>query len=131
MKRSHGSSYRSTMKALRYTALGLVTTLLACRSAHLATGPAPAAPAAAPAPSFGAADVDRALGAEWRKRGIVASPRVDDERFLRRVTLDVVDRIPTLEEIERFGSDRSEARRANVVRSLLASPAYADHWTNY
>jgi hypothetical protein len=78
-----------------------------------------------------AADVDRAIGAEWHKRGIAASPRVDDLAFLRRVTLDVIGRIPTALEIERFESDRSEGKRDAVVRSLLASPAYADRWTSY
>jgi hypothetical protein len=118
------------MKALRWTAYGLAAALLSCHSAHPLPGPvAPAASSAAS--TFGAADVDRALRAEWQKRGVVPSPRVDDEGFLRRVTLDIAGRIPTLSEIERFEADRSEARRANVVRSLLASPAYADHWTNY
>jgi len=129
---SYGSSMgpRSRTNGRWWAVLGLAAALFSCRSARLGSGQAatPAVVAASPAaPAFGPADVDRALGAEWRKRGIVASPGVDDERFLRRVTLDIVGRIPTLGEIERFESDRSGGRRANVVRSLLGSPAYADH----
>jgi hypothetical protein len=124
---------RTEIRAPRSAILGIAAILLSCRSAQLGTVKTAAQPPAAPseAPAFGAADVDRALDAEWRKRGVVASPGVDDLAFLRRVTLDVIGRIPTAPEIERFESDRSEGRREAVVRSLLASPSYADHWTNY
>jgi hypothetical protein len=140
MKQGEPSSYEASMgPRIRpgngWAALGLALTLASCRSTtHLRTQVA-VAPAAAELsserPAFGATDIDRAFEAEWKRRGIVASPPVDDERFLRRVTLDIIGRIPKVEEIERFASDPSVDRRAAVVQSLIASPEYADHWTNY
>src|SRR5439155_7169470 len=108
MKRGPRSSYGSDVDRratsfgfLASTGLGLALALVSCRSAHV--GSPPAAPTAVRAPSvpeLAAGDVDRMLEEQWRARGVVASPRVDDERFLRRVTLDIVGRIPTVDEIE-------------------------------
>jgi hypothetical protein len=117
-----------------WACLACAVALFACRSASSPVARAPAAAAAAPSaapPGLAAADVDRMLATEWRKRNIVPSSAVDDERFLRRVSLDIIGRIPTLEEMDRFESDRSEWRRRKVVATLLASPGYAEHWTNY
>ncbi len=116
----------------RTLAIGLALAALSCRSAEPSKSVAQTLPRTpAVAASFGAADIDRALGAEWQKRGLAAAPRVDDHGFLRRAFLDVVGRIPTLDEIAKFESDRSVARRANLVTALVATPGYADHWTNY
>ena len=50
--------------------------------------------------------------------------------FLRRVTLDVAGRIPTLDEAERFLADRAPDKRARLVDGLLAGPDYAEHWAD-
>jgi len=118
----------------RWVGLGLAAVnALSCRSNGTpAREPqASALPRPAPAPRFGAADVDRRLRDEWHAQGITPAARVDDARFLRRVYLDVIGRIPSVDEIQHYDADASEGRRANVVEALLASPGYADHWTNY
>ncbi len=54
-----------------------------------------------------------------------------DADFLRRVSLDVVGRIPTPREIERFLADPPESRRTAAIERLLADPGWADHWVGY
>lgn len=60
-----------------------------------------------------------------------ASPAViDDEPFLRRVSLDIIGRQPTTAEIDRFVADPSADKRAAVVDRLLDSPEYGSNWAN-
>lgn len=56
---------------------------------------------------------------------------VDDEAFLRRVTLDVVGRIPTEEERERFLTETHPAKRPLLVDRLLESPEFGQNWATY
>ena len=69
-----------------------------------------------------------------RLLGIDASSdlkRVDDVRFFRRVSLDLVGRQPTLEEYRAFVKDTSPNRREETVERLLASPDFGKNWGNY
>lgn len=59
------------------------------------------------------------------------APVVDDAWFLRRVTLDLVGRQPTLEELRTFLDDTGPDKRAKAVERLLASPEYGENWANY
>lgn len=63
--------------------------------------------------------------------GIQAATLVDDEAFLRRVTLDLIGRQPTMAEREAFLSDPSADKRARLVDQLLASPEFGVNWANY
>ena len=113
----------------------LLGALFSCKGS-LAPEPAPSASStivtSKPAPSvFGPAAIDDVLRAEWKREGVVPAPRVDDARFLRRVHIDLVGTIPKPEEVTRFVADRAPDKRARVVDALLASPRYADRWTDY
>jgi hypothetical protein len=115
-----------------FCVLGLAAAVGACRpSGRTAAVPPPVAspaPAALPRPSSA---IDALLRAEWERGRIAPAPRVDDLGFLRRASLDIIGRIPTLAEIDAFARDRAEERRARVVDRLLASKEYAEHWANY
>src|SRR5690606_11600692 len=63
--------------------------------------------------------------------GANPTPLVDDEVFLRRVSLDIVGRQPTVEEFECFTADTSPAKRSAAIDRLLASPDYGRNWGNY
>jgi hypothetical protein len=63
--------------------------------------------------------------------GIENAILIDDESFIRRVTLDLVGRQPTLEERESFLADSSSDKRARAVERLLASPEFGVNWGNY
>jgi hypothetical protein len=56
---------------------------------------------------------------------------VDDVRFFRRVSLDLVGRQPTLDEYRAFVKDASPDRREQTVERLLASPDFGKNWGNY
>jgi hypothetical protein len=56
---------------------------------------------------------------------------VDDVKFLRRVSLDVVGRRPTLEEYRAYLADKSPTRRQVTIERLLASPDFGRNQANY
>ena len=58
-------------------------------------------------------------------------PRVGDYAFLRRLALDTVGVIPTLEEIERYLADPPEVRRSTAIARFLSDNRWADHWVSY
>jgi len=60
-----------------------------------------------------------------------APPRIDDERFLRRVSLDIIGRLPTPEEVTAFAFDPSPDKRTKIVNKLLADPRYGENWGRY
>src|SRR5262249_52409071 len=55
------------------------------------------------------------------------SAEVDDATFLRRVSIDLLGRVPTLEELRTFTASSSPTKRAAIVDELLDSPAHATH----
>ncbi len=57
--------------------------------------------------------------------------RIDDYGFLRRLALDTVGTIPTLDEIEVFLSEPPERRRAVAIDRYLSDDRWADHWVSY
>lgn len=56
---------------------------------------------------------------------------VDDETFLRRVTIDVIGRIPTEQERADFLADTNPAKRALLIDKLLDSPEFGANWADY
>ncbi|MFO0903605.1 MAG: DUF1549 domain-containing protein [Pirellulales bacterium] len=59
------------------------------------------------------------------------TPRVDDETFLRRVSLDLIGRAPTPEQTTAFALDSDPQKRARIVDKLLADPRYGENWGRY
>jgi Protein of unknown function (DUF1553)/Protein of unknown function (DUF1549)/Bacterial Ig-like domain (group 2) len=70
--------------------------------------------------------VDEHVFAKLQSLGIPASEQCDDSTFIRRATLDIAGRLPSLEETQQFLSDASENKYVAVVDRLLESPDYAD-----
>jgi len=56
---------------------------------------------------------------------------ITDLEFLRRLTLDTVGLIPTVEEIQAYLKDPPATRRAKAINRLLNDPGWADHWVSY
>ncbi len=77
-----------------------------------------------------AARVDAAL-----LRGLPSNfrvpPLVDDQTFLRRLSLDLTGKLPDPDALHRFAADRSPEKRARAVEELLHSEAYAINWARY
>lgn len=76
-------------------------------------------------------DVSRILQRENADNGVNAEPTaiVDDATYLRRIYVDLIGRIPTVEEVDRFAAMPAESRRADLVDELLTHERFADTWT--
>ncbi len=74
--------------------------------------------------------IDGHVWSKLQKLRITPSEPAPDHKFLRRVYLDIIGRIPTLEETQQFLSDHSPDKREKLIDHLLEQPEYADHWAN-
>src|SRR5262249_11379449 len=77
-----------------------------------------------------AAKIDKYLQAGWDAAKVKPAPPSDDAEFLRRVTLHLAGRIPSVAEVRAFLRDPSPNRRVRVVEELLKGPRYVTHFTN-
>ena len=71
------------------------------------------------------------MAAELKKLGQDARPKIDDYTFCRRLYLDAIGRIPTLDELDQFIADKRVDKRARLIDNLLNSKGYNSHWYNY
>ncbi|XZE52461.1 DUF1549 domain-containing protein [Planctomycetaceae bacterium SH139] len=74
--------------------------------------------------------VDTHVFAKLQSLGIPASGECDDATYLRRVTLDIAGRLPTLAETEQFEQDQGADKREQLVERLLASQDYAEYFAS-
>ncbi|MBM3996451.1 MAG: DUF1553 domain-containing protein [Planctomycetes bacterium] len=72
--------------------------------------------------------IDDHVFAQLKKLGVPPSELCDDATFIRRVTLDIAGRLPTLSETEQFLASKDPARQEQLVDALLASKDYADYF---
>src|SRR5688572_25516400 len=94
--------------------------------------PAEAKTSTPPDPQLTSRRVDELLVQEVHGGdGSKLAKRVDDETFLRRVSLDLVGRIPTPEEITAFALDPDPAKRSRAVKRLLDDPRFGENWAGY
>ncbi|MBX3450063.1 MAG: DUF1549 domain-containing protein [Planctomycetaceae bacterium] len=54
-----------------------------------------------------------------------------DAQFLRRLSLDLVGRQPTPEELRQFLDSKAPDKRDAVIESLLSNPEFGTNWANY
>ncbi|MFM8891154.1 MAG: DUF1549 domain-containing protein, partial [Planctomycetia bacterium] len=73
--------------------------------------------------------IDRLVFERLEKLRIAPAELCDDETFLRRVTLDLAARPPTVEEYEAFMADTAADKRARTIDALLASDDFTDYMT--
>ncbi len=74
--------------------------------------------------------IDEKVFAKLRESGIPPSPVCDDATFIRRVTIDIAGRLPTLEEVQQFLADKDPNKRDKLIDRLLNSPDYAEYFAN-
>ena len=83
-------------------------------------------PATPPEKTF----IDTLVFAKQRQLGIPPSPLCDDATFIRRVSIDVAGRLPSVTEVEQFLADTDPGKRDRLVDRLVESPGYADYFAN-
>ncbi|QDV63940.1 DUF1549 and DUF1553 domain-containing protein [Crateriforma conspicua] len=74
--------------------------------------------------------IDRSVNQMLVDLRLPASPKTDDEAFLRRVTLDLTGRLPTLQQRRLFLDDRRNDKRKRWIDRLLESEAFSRYWTS-
>ena len=92
-----------------------------------------AAEAAIPAKRIHAKSVDDALTQENQIRGVVqpAEPPVTDLAFIRRISLDLIGRIPSKEEVDEFLAWPENERRAQMIDKRMNDERFVDRWTTF
>ncbi len=71
--------------------------------------------------------VDHYLDARLKEEGVTPAPQADDACLVRRLSLDLVGRIPTVAETKAFVESSDSNKRVQLVERLMASPAYVRH----
>ena len=81
-------------------------------------------------PESTATFISRTIEQVWRDNEVEPSLRADDEEWVRRAYLDIVGRIPTVDEAESFLEDESPRKRMALVDTLLEHPDYVRNFTS-
>ncbi|MDX1969011.1 MAG: DUF1549 and DUF1553 domain-containing protein [Planctomycetaceae bacterium] len=68
--------------------------------------------------------LDELAARKWMKLGLKPSPVCDDQTFLRRVTVDLCGRLPTVDETREFLANPQAEKREQLIERLLNSPDY-------
>lgn len=74
--------------------------------------------------------VDELVFKKLKDLGLPASQNTDDATFLRRASVDIAGRLPTLDETQAYLADTDPQKRAKLVDRLLDSTDYADYFAN-
>ena len=75
-------------------------------------------------------EIDHFIAARMAETDLKPAPESSREKWLRRVSFDLTGLPPTLDEMDRFLSDESDAAYEKVVDRLLSSAAYAERMTS-
>jgi len=113
---------------------GLALTLSVFGSSLLADEAKKSEEASAPATAEGAEVplgefIDQQIRQGWQDNEIEASAAASDEEWVRRIYLDLLGRIPTMEEAGKFLADESPRKRSVLVEELLENEDYVRNFT--
>ena len=73
--------------------------------------------------------IDELVTKQLKRLNLPPSPPADDATFLRRIYLDTIGTLPTIEETESFLKDDDEDKRNKLIDTLLARDEFVDYWT--
>jgi hypothetical protein len=121
------------MKAVRFREIvrrPMLGWLLIFGLTGLLSGMARAADTAKPDAPKRLAYIDEMLQDSWTKAKIKPSGVAPDPEFLRRAYLDLLGRIPNIEEASAFLKSRDPERRGKLVEYLLNHPDFAKNFAN-
>jgi hypothetical protein len=72
--------------------------------------------------------VDRAIAGKLQRLRVRPAVRAPDGEFVRRLYLDLVGRIPTAAETQRFCDSTEPGKREGLSEALLNGPEFPKHW---
>jgi hypothetical protein len=73
--------------------------------------------------------IDDLVMEKLRSLNMPPSPRSDDCEFVRRVYLDTIGLLPTVDEVKAFISDTNGGKRDELIEQLLSRPEFVDYWS--
>ena len=74
--------------------------------------------------------IDEKVFAKLKTLGLPTSQICDDSTFLRRTSLDIAGRLPTLEETDKYLNSDNPNKRSEWIDSLLSTTDYAEFFAN-
>ena len=74
------------------------------------------------------AAIDKGIADAWASAGIKPAKAATDEEFLRRAYLDLLGRIPTVQEARAFLGTKESDKRGKLVEYLLNQPDFAKNF---
>src|SRR5947209_49074 len=74
--------------------------------------------------------IDHYVDAKLKSANVTPAPQADDYTLIRRLTLDLVGRIPTPAETKAYVESSDPQKREKLVDRLMASPAFVRHQAN-
>ncbi len=75
--------------------------------------------------------IDAILAKDWQQHKLAPNPPASDEAFVRRVHLDIIGRIPTLQEARAFLNSADKDKRQKLIDQLLSSEGHAQHMFHF
>ncbi|MEZ0276300.1 MAG: DUF1549 domain-containing protein, partial [Roseimicrobium sp.] len=76
--------------------------------------------------------IDRVLDKYLVDHKVSRTKPLDDAAFIRRLSLDLVGVLPTMQEVEAFLNDKSADKRTRLIqRTLERNADYAEHWLTF
>ena len=72
-------------------------------------------------------EIDNFIVKSLEQHGLPPSEKASKEKLIRRVYFDLTGLPPSLEDIDSFMADTSDAAYEKIVDKLLASPSYGEH----
>lgn len=72
--------------------------------------------------------IDSFVFAKLDEMGLTPAPEAEPHELIRRVALDLTGLPPTMEMVERFAADPTDANYEQIVDDLLAEKSYGEHW---
>ena len=75
--------------------------------------------------------IDQLVEVLLKEKNISPNSHVNDDVFVRRIYLDVIGRIPTINEVKVFRNDMEMDKRSKLIDRLIGTSAYVSHTFNY
>ncbi len=74
--------------------------------------------------------IDEMLEEAWKEAKLTPSANATDAEYMRRAYLDILGRIPNVEEAYAFLSNKEPNKRAKLIEVLLANPDYPKNFAS-
>lgn len=75
--------------------------------------------------------IDTQLFTRMAQDGVPAARPATDAEFLRRVTLDLTGRIPTIQQVRDYTASNDGSKSDALIDRLLSSSEFADYWAQW